>query len=574
MKAGEETGVEWLGRRNRVVSIALVGLFVLLVSACGSSGSPAPSATKVPIHQGAANTLNWWANYGNAWPDSLDPAVGTSGPAIDAEYLVDANLVKFAYPSLKIVGSLAGKWTVTKGGTVYTFTIRPNARFSNGDPVTAEDAAWSITRALLPATGSKNAIVYLNHIVGAAAVAAGKTKKLTGMRVLGPKTIQMRLDKPVAFFLIALSNNVADVLDKSVMQGKPAGTYLTNTCAGNVGAGPFKFVCRNGSTNLDSFYPNGHSPYMDFVPNPFFYGSKPTITIHAPMTASSNDVLRAYQAGEIDGAMLPPADVTLAKSMKGFINVPQFDTDFITPNSQIAPFNNVHCRLAVAYAIDRVNITSKVLHGTYTPLYDILPPGILGYFGMLPSVPYYDAARAKSELSQCPGGLKNVTMTVQNAGPDIIREYDAIRSNLQKIGANLTIKPLSAIAWLKVVTQNMDTTKNQETITENLWTDDYPDPQDWLVNVLRSNAGDNVGGFSNKRFDSLVDRADLESNPAQRAKLYDDAQKIALTGGYWIAVGAVNGLYVISPRVHGLVAANGWTWPVNNDWSKVRISRT
>jgi ABC-type transport system substrate-binding protein len=193
---------------------------------------------------------------------------------------------------------------------------------------------------------------------------------------------------------------------------------------------------------------------------------------------------------------------------------------------------------------------------------------------MLPSVPYYDAARAKSELSQCPGGLKNVTMTVQNAGPDIIREYDAIRSNLQKIGANLTIKPLSAIAWLKVVTQNMDTTKNQETITENLWTDDYPDPQDWLVNVLRSNAGDNVGGFSNKRFDSLVDRADLESNPAQRAKLYDEAQKIALTGGYWIAVGAVNGLYVISPRVHGLVAANGWTWPVNNDWSKVRISRT
>jgi ABC-type transport system substrate-binding protein len=564
--------MEWLRRRNLAVSIALAGALVLLVSACGGSSSSAPSATQVPIHKGAANTLNWWANYGYVWPDSLDPAVGTSANAINTEYLVDANLVKFSYPSLKIVGSLASKWTVSNGGRMYTFTIRPNAKFSNGDPVTAEDAAWSITRALMPATGSKIATVYLSHIVGATEVAAGKTKRLTGIKVLGSKTIQMTLDKPVVFFLVALSNNVADVLDRRVMQGKPAGTYLTNTCAGNEGAGPFKFACRNGSTNLNSFYPNGRSPYMDFAPNPYYYGSKPTIKIHAPMTAASSDVLGAYRAGELDGAMLPPSDVTVAKSMKGFIDAPQFDTDFITPNSQIAPFNNVHCRLAVAYAIDRVNITSKVLHNTYTPLYDILPPGILGYFGKLPGVPFYDPTRAKSELSQCPGGLKNVTMTVQNGSADIIREYDAIRSNVQKIGANLTIKPLSSLAWLKVVSQNMNATRNQETITENLWTDDYPDPQDWLTNLLRSNAGDNVGGFSNKRFDSLVDRADVESNPSRRAKLYDEAQKIALSGGYWISMGAVNGLYVISPRVHGLVASNGWTWPINNDWSKVAIS--
>jgi oligopeptide transport system substrate-binding protein len=564
-----------LRRRNRVISVALAGALVLLVSACGNSGSSgAPSATKVPVHKGAANTLNWWANYGDVWPDSLDPAVGTNTLALYTEALVDANLVKFSYPSLKIVGDLASKWTISKGGRVYTFTIRPNAKFNNGDPVTAQDAAWSITRALLPATKSPIATTYLNHIVGAADVAAGKAKTLSGIKVLGPKTIQFTLDKPVVFFLGALAYNTGDVLDQKVMQGKPAGTYLTNTCTGNVGAGPFKFVCRNSSTSRTSFYPSGHSPYMDFVPNPNFYGPKPKIKIHAPTFATSDDEFRAYQAGELDGSTLPSSALAIAKGMKGFINVPQFETDYITPNVQIAPFNNVHCRLAVAYAIDRENITRKLLKGTYSPLYDVLPPGILGYFGKQPGVPAYDPTRAKKELSQCPGGLKNVTMTVQNASTDVIHEYDAIRANLQNIGANVTMKPLNFNAWLKVVTQNMNATKGQETITENLWIDDYPDPQDWLTNLLRSDANDNIGGFKNKQFDNLVDRADTESNPGQRAKLYDQAQKIALNGGYWIAVGAVNGLYVVSPRVHGLIASNGWTWPVNNDWSKVSITST
>ena len=550
-------------RLNRAISLALVGAVVLAVTGCGGSGSSStPSITKVPGHAGAANTLNWWANYGAEWADSLDPAVGTNVIAVNTEYLVDANLVKFSYPGLNVVGDLASKWTVTGGGRVYTFTIRPNARFSNGDPVTSTDAAWSLTRALLPATKSPLAITYLSHIAGAAAVAAGKAKTLSGVTVLGPKTIRITLDRPVAFFLRALANNIGDIVDKRVMQGKLAGTYLTNSCTGNVGAGPYKFVCRNTSSTRDSFYPSGHSPYMDLVPNPNYYGAKPKLKIHAPIFATSDDAFRAYGAGELDGAAVPTASLQVARSMKGFINVPQFETDFITPNAQIPPFNNVHCRLAVAYAIDREKVARTVLRGAYTPLYDVLPPGIPGFFGREPDVPSYDPARAGRERAQCPGGLQHVTMTVQNASPDIIHEYDAIRTSLRKVGANITIKSLGLNPWLNVVTQNMNATKGQETITQNLWIDDYPDPQDWLTNLLRSSSPNNIGGFRNAQYDSLVDRADVESNAVLRAKLYKQAAKIALKGGYWISVGAVNGLYVISPRVHGLVASNGWTWPV------------
>ncbi len=562
------------GRVNLVLSPVLVVAIVLVLSGCGGSSAPVPGTARVPVHAGGPDTLNWWGNDGADWPDSLDPAVGSNVFAVNTEYLVNANLVKLSYPSLKIVGDLAATWTVSSGGKVYTFAIRPQAKFSNGDTVTAADVKWSLTRALLPSTKSQLAAIYLSHIRGATDVVTGKTQTLSGVKAVGLKTVQITLDSPVAYFLVALANNTGDVLDRRVMLGKPAGTYLTNACVGNVGAGPFKFVCRNNSATRDSFYPTGHTPYMDFVPNPNYYGAKPKIKLHAPVFTTSDAVFRAYQAGELDGATLPASSLNAAKSMKGFINVPQFETDFITPNSQVPPFNNEHCRLAVSYAINRENITRSVLQNSYTPLYDIVPPGISGYFGQEPDIPHYNPVRAKSELAQCPGGLNHVTMTVQNASPDIVREYDAIRTDLRRIGATITIKQLGVIPWLRVVTQNMNATKNQETITQNLWIDDYPDPQDWLTNLLRSNSPNNIGGFKSAEFDSLVDRADIEANAARRATLYRQAAKIALKGGYWIAVGVINGLYVISPRVHGLVAANSWTWPANNDWSKVRLGKS
>src|SRR5579859_3392986 len=111
----------------------MVAAIVLVLSACGGSSASTPGTPKVPAHTGAANTLNWWGNYGADWPDSLDPAVGSGVSAVNAEYLVNANLVKLSYPSLKVVGDLAARWTVSGGGKVYTFAIRPNARFSNGD---------------------------------------------------------------------------------------------------------------------------------------------------------------------------------------------------------------------------------------------------------------------------------------------------------------------------------------------------------------------------------------------------------------------------------------------------------
>jgi ABC-type transport system substrate-binding protein len=288
------------------------------------------------------------------------------------------------------------------------------------------------------------------------------------------------------------------------------------------------------------------------------------------MFPTADAVFKAYRAGTLDGAVLPPSDLTTARSMQGFRRVPELETDYITPNAGLPPFNNLHCRLAVAYAIDRATVNSAVLHGSQGALYDMLPPGLPGYIGREPGVPAYDPARARRERAQCPGGLHNVRLLVQNT-PDVVREYNAIRGELNAIGASVTVAPVGLREWLGATSENMSTAGHPQHLVENLWIADYPDPSDWLSNQMRSNAPDNIGNFRNAQYDSLVDRADVDQNATTRAGLYRQAQRIALKGGYWISVGYVNGLFILPPRIHGLVVSNGSVWPVGNDWSKVSI---
>jgi peptide/nickel transport system substrate-binding protein/oligopeptide transport system substrate-binding protein len=556
------------GRIGRLLAIAAV---VTLVAVMAGLGHTRASTTRSQAHA-PSGVLRWYGNAGSAdWVATLDPALVSDSISIYAIDMVNANLVKLDYPSLKVIPDLASRWTVTPNHQVYTFFIRKNARFSNGDDVTAADVKWSITRSLLPATKSPVALTYLPRIVGAAAVAAGKTKNLSGVRVIARKVVQIFLDKPIAYFLGTLSYPTADVLDPKVVAGKASGGYLLNTCSANQGAGQFKFVCLNNSTGKSSFYPSGHSPYMDWVANPYYYGRKPTIRVHAPFYADTEANWRAYQGGDVDVTGVPTADLSTARKLRGFAEAPLLDTDYITPNQSEQPFNNVHCRLAVAYAIDRVGITTQLLHGTEIPAYDIVPKGLLGYFGRESDVPYYNPLRAKQELSQCPGGIKNVTMTYQNTSADLTHEYDAIRANLAAIGADVTMKPLTFNAWLKVVAQNMNVTKTQEQITENLWIQDYPDPQDWLEQLLVTGENYDIGNYSNPTYDKLVFEGNVQLNPAARAQLYHKAQVIALQDGAWIAVGQQIAPYVINPRVHGLLATGNSVQPLGNDWANVTV---
>src|SRR5947209_13721154 len=209
---------------------------------------------------------------------TLDPGGLAETPDSETVALVNANLVHLL-PNGKVAPDLA-TWTISRSNLVYTFTIRKNARFSNGHYVTAADVAFSIERAIAP--GLRLAIGYLNLIQGAAEFNAGTSAVLPGVKVVGVRVVQISILKPAAYFLAALALPTADVLDPSVVSGQPIYTFLTGTCSGNQGAGPFMFVCRNRGSQ-GSFYPPGQRPIYTLIPNPYYYGRKPTFRIQLPL---------------------------------------------------------------------------------------------------------------------------------------------------------------------------------------------------------------------------------------------------------------------------------------------------
>jgi ABC-type oligopeptide transport system substrate-binding subunit len=390
---------------------------------------------------------------------------------------------------------------------------------------------------------------------------------------LGTREIQFTLTKPYAFFLKQLSYPTNDALDQKVVAGKTrnaANNFLTNNCPGNQGPGPMKFKCFGSA-----FYPSGQTPSYTMVPNPYYYGKKARVQVVLPAIDSWDTGYRVYQADGIDTVQVPAAFQSKWKGNKQFHVSAQTLVVYAATNQHIAPFDNVHCRLAAAYAIDRKTITDKVLHGADKPIYDIVPPGFLGYYNGADN-PHYSVAKAKAELAQCPGKNTQVTYTYDTTGSDSDNRAAALVQMMNAVGFNAKVKAISANDWFSIVSSGYGgMSKSQTQMVFNDWTQDYPDPQDYVELLMDCNQDYNIGGWCNQQFHSLMLKADVEQNAKKRAQEYIQAQHLAISQGAWITQYNSLLFQLIKPWVHGLVTVEGYAVvvPKDMDWANVTISK-
>ncbi len=261
--AQKESAEEYIVKplSNKLLNVGVAAIFAMTVVTAASSPVLARQAHKPAA---AMKTLQWYGLEGTAtWANTLDPTYVTDSISYNVLNMVQGNLVKLL-PSGAIVPGLAKGWTISNKHKTYTFHMRSGLRFSNGDKLTPADVVWSIKRALNPATKSPVAPTYLGAI---------KTIKAKGNNVV------VTLNRPIVYFLETLSYPTGDVLDPRIIKGHPVNTYMTTTCAADVGDGAFKFQCRNKSSSLTSFYPSHHTPTMTMVPNKYYYGPKPKIKV-------------------------------------------------------------------------------------------------------------------------------------------------------------------------------------------------------------------------------------------------------------------------------------------------------
>ena len=509
----------------------------------------------------------------------LDPALlGSYGDAYILG-MTNANLVHLL-PNGRVAPDLA-TWTVSTNRRVYTFTLRRQARFNNGHPVTAQDAVFSLKRALAPSTNSPTGLAYLGLIEGAAAYHAGRAKTLAGVKVLNARVLRITITQPVAYFLQTLANLPGDVLDPRVVAGKPIGSpndfvktnYLSTTCTGNQGAGPFRFVCHGRSSTEHSFYA-GRTPMYTLEPNPYYYGRKPHIEIQLPATATVLDGYKQYLRGNLDVVHFVPT--VYRNRWKGrskeYYQYPSSGVDNLMPNTHLPPFNDVHCRLAVAYAIDRETIANRIVGGIAVPTYAVVPKGMLGYYAGANN-PHYSLARARAELAQCPSRTLPFEFVYVSTSENPNNEASAIAGMLSAAGMNVQPKGVSVADYGGILTHPLYTTTTQ--LILNTYVQDYPDPQDYCTLLLRSGAPNNLSGWQNTQYDRLVDRADVEPNRAKRGALYIQAQHLALSQGAFISLTRGINWALVKPYVHGLVGTEAYSpvVPKDYDWAKVSISQ-
>lgn len=478
-------------------------------------------------------------------PETLDPQkISTS-----AEF----HIMRDLYEGLiihdgqgKVSPGVAESWAVSDDGKVFTFKLRANAKWSNGDAVKAGDFVFAWRRAAAPETGAKYTNV-LYPVKGLEAVhkgTAGAKPDDIGIRAVDDRTLEITLNNPTPYFIELLTLPVAGPLHPaSVTQH---GTNFVK---------PENKVS-NGAYRLRDFTPGAQT---SLVKNPQFHDAanvKIDQVNFIPL-ADSAAAARRFQAGEILSTVNIPANQikTLRQQLGAQVSVtPQLGTWYLTFNNDKAPFNDKRVRQALSMVLDREFIAEQVWNSSMLPAYSFVPPGTNNYGPQLElnfksqSVIEREEAAKKllTEAGFGPGKPLKVEYRF-NMSPENQGTFVAIADQWKAIGVETT--PISTdgrthFAFLR--------DRGAYDVSRAGWIADYNDPQNFLF-LLESSAipGLNYARWSSAQYDDLMKRAAAEIDIQKRAGILAQAERILLDEAPYTPVLFFTNRNLISPKLVG-----------------------
>ena len=536
------------GRRS--IRIAAASLCVGLVSA-----STAIAASRHATKAVAANVLRIAVTQP---PNTFDPATLSDNRSIELaqnmfDGLVDVN------DQMKIVPAIASSWKVSGGGKVYTFTLRHDIRFQNGDPVTAQDFAYSLNRALSPKIASPDSF-FLTDIAGADAVTKGKARTASGIKAVGPYTLRLTLTHSAGYFPSLMSRWPAWVVDPKVVAKNP--NWAKPGTA--VGTGAFKLASAVGD-----------SQYV-FTANPNYFGGKPKLKqVVVTVLPSTTAAVARYQAGNFDAVInLDAAAIQVVSSnstLKAqFHSRPLLRTVWLGMGYNKPPFNNLKVRLAFNHAIDRNALIKVAAAGQATPGSGWLPPGLPGSI-VGKTKPYsYDPALAKQLLAQAgyPNGqgFPAIDLYYTLATGEYQQVFEFVQNQLQQnLNIHVGLKPMPPNGFNSMMS---DPTKRPVFYGYSFGLD-YPDAQEQTTYLGITGAGYNFENYSNPAYDALVNKANANANQAKRAALYAASERLRFKQAVDVVLYYPNTTWLVKPYVHGFGESPLYT----KKWIGVTVSK-
>lgn len=474
-------------------------------------GSPAPEvlAEEQAIRRG-----------NGAEPETLDPHL--------AQGVASARILRDLFEGLttesadgELVPGSALRWNISRDARTYTFYLRRDLTWSNGDPLTADDFVFSLQRALNPKTASIAARTLL-PIQNAREVLAGELPvEDLGISLLDEFTMQITLTGPTPYFLGLLASPVAFPVHRGNVEAFGDQFFLPGNLVSN-GAYVFKAWTPRVSIELEK--------------NPNYRESGSTLierVFYLPTEDRAAEV-KQFRAGELDWTNEVPNNQFrwLQKNYPDELVVsPWMGSYFFGFNLTQEPFiDNPSLRMALILAIDRQIITEKVTQFGEQPSFALVPPGIDGYVPFSPE--YADWLQEEREhearrLYEQAGYSEDNPLRVEiryNTSDNNKKIALAIASMWKQVlGVNATL----VNEEFRVFLQN----REQKVITQVFragWISDYNDPYSFLE-LFRTGHGRNDYGYSNSTFDALLDQVGTERVRARRERLMFEAERVLMS---------------------------------------------
>jgi oligopeptide transport system substrate-binding protein len=468
---------------------------------------------------------------------SLDPAAGYDTASWTFEQAIFDTLVRYGDADVELHPEVATAWESSPDGTVFTFHLRKDVRFSTGRPVSADDFKYGIERVIDPATLSKG-MEYYQEIAGAADFAAHKKPHVDGIETPDPYTMIFRLSGPDPIFPHKLAMPFASAVPREVVEkwGEDFSRHV-------IGSGAFKLREWIGGQRI-VFEKNPNYWVKD---QPHLDGIVQELGVNGELQwlkfeSSEIDVLEAIPPSEFPYVMKTPALRALT------LNKSTVTTEYLGMNCQMPPFDDVRVRQAFNYAINKEKLIA-VINGRGVVARGVLPPNLPGYD---PEVRGYDydpaKARALLEQAHFPRDFKPLLWFRADQTGEMVVE--SIQQDLALVGVNVALKPVAWGPLLEAIRQP----KNVQ-LFMSAWEADFPDPENFLSVLLsRQQFGSNNDAFySNPEVEKLLDQAALISDMKKRYAIYDQAQRIIIADAPWVFLLHPVQYVMRKPWVHGYI---------------------
>ncbi|MFC4619183.1 peptide ABC transporter substrate-binding protein [Camelliibacillus cellulosilyticus] len=551
------------------IFICLICAFGLVLTACASNGGKNTDDQTTSKGSGLASkqVLNM-ASDGDISTMNLFHA--TDGVSLRALEEVQSGLMRLNVKGKPVPDMAAAMPKVSNNETVYTFKIRPNAKWSNGDPVTAQDFVYSWRKTLSKDTASEYAYIFTSAAVkNAAAISDPKSKLYNqvdqlGIKALDKQTLQITLERPTPFFLSLLSFPPFFPADQKVVE-KYGDGYAVE---------PDKMVY-NGPYTLSEWQ---HGTGWTFKKNPDYWDQKHIHLeqVNYKITKEVSTRTNLYTTNKIDFTDLS------TDLISKFENKPDLHKGvlgkggiFLRLNQKVPALKNKAVRNAIYNAVDRKQMTDYLLKDGSAPAYYFVAKNYMkGLDGKdfreaYPEINKHSLTWAKDQWQK---GLKEVgqkkvnleLLIYEGSSNDDIAQY--LKAQLEKnlSGIHIEINKQPVNQFLK-----KEDAGDYDIDLAN-WGPDYPDPMSDLEMWVSGGPFNNTG-FSSKKYDDMINQAkNLGADPAKRFKVMQEAEKLLLDDAVIVPLYQPAYVYLLKPYVKQFV----YTRPgPNQDWTYAYIEK-